>query len=252
MALLGAIPFPKYYEQTTLEADGASDAEEAWFQSQPRFIHNESERFESRFVTLKIMEDNPSIFLKGSLSLSHPHTPSSSSNYYKNAIYLPVCRAVVCVSCVVCRAGMEGSSLGCWSSHGEGKVHFPSKAIEAQVLQQHLAPIRYVDDHNRPTETYVGPRRRLSSSQKLTVSLVVSCRRYPFNPNGSMQGIAALCSPDGRHMAIMPHPERTFLRWQWAWMPHEWKEETVPVSPWLHLFQNARRWCDDTTTPTQQ
>lgn len=187
MALLGAIPFPKYYEQTTLEADGASDAEEAWFQSQPRFIHNESERFESRFVTLKIMEDNPSIFLKG----------------------------------------MEGSSLGCWSSHGEGKVHFPSKAIEEQVLQQHLAPIRYVDDHNRPTET------------------------YPFNPNGSMQGIAALCSPDGRHMAIMPHPERTFLRWQWAWMPHEWKEETVPVSPWLHLFQNARRWCDDTTA-TQQ
>jgi phosphoribosylformylglycinamidine synthase len=66
-----------------------------------------------------------------------------------------------------------------------------------------------------------------------------------------MQGIAALCSPDGRHMAIMPHPERTFLRWQWAWMPHEWKEETVPVSPWLHLFQNARRWCD-ITTATQQ
>jgi phosphoribosylformylglycinamidine (FGAM) synthase-like amidotransferase family enzyme len=75
MALLGAIPFPKYYEQTTTpEADGASDAEEAWFQSQPRFIHNESERFESRFVTLKIMEDNPSIFLKGSLSLTHTRT----------------------------------------------------------------------------------------------------------------------------------------------------------------------------------
>jgi phosphoribosylformylglycinamidine synthase len=53
-------------------------------------------------------------------------------------------------------------------------------------------------------------------------------------------------------MAIMPHPERTFLRWQWAWMPHEWKAETVPVSPWLHIFQNARRWCDDTASLHQQ
>jgi phosphoribosylformylglycinamidine (FGAM) synthase-like amidotransferase family enzyme len=69
MALLGAIPFPKY--EQTLEVDG-SDAEEAWFQSQPRFIHNESERFESRFVTLKIMEDNPSIFLKGTLLATLP------------------------------------------------------------------------------------------------------------------------------------------------------------------------------------
>ena len=25
--------------------------------------------------------------------------------------------------------------------------------------------------------------------------------RYPFNPNGSANGIAALCSPDGRHLA---------------------------------------------------
>ena len=39
---------------------------------------------------------------------------------------------------------------------------------------------------------------------------------YPFNPNGSVNGIAALCSPDGRHLAIMPHPERTFLKWNWA------------------------------------
>jgi len=178
MALLGVVPFSKFERDQTQRPD----EEEAWFQSQPRFIHNESGRFESRFVTLKIMEGNPSIFLKG----------------------------------------MEGSSLGCWSSHGEGMVYFPDKSTKTRVLQQHLAPIRYVDDHNRPTES------------------------YPLNPNGSPEGIAALCSPDGRHLAIMPHPERTFMKWQWAWMPHE-MQKTVPVSPWLNIFQNARRWCDETT-----
>ena len=66
MALLGAIPFPKFDRET--QGD-----EEEWFKEQPRFIHNESERFESRFVTLKIMPDSPSIFLKGKPVL--PRTP---------------------------------------------------------------------------------------------------------------------------------------------------------------------------------
>ena len=45
---------------------------------------------------------------------------------------------------------------------------------------------------------------------------------YPFNPNGSPEGIAALTSPDGRHLALMPHPERCFLTWQnpWCETPH--------------------------------
>ena len=53
---------------------------------------------------------------------------------------------------------------------------------------------------------------------------------YPFNPNGSVNGIAALCTPDGRHLAIMPHPERTFLKWNWAWMPEEWKKGTQGIA----------------------
>lgn len=61
MALLGAVPFPKY--EIDFDTDPGKD--EKWFQSQPRFIHNESERFESRFVTLQVTEGNPSIFLRG-------------------------------------------------------------------------------------------------------------------------------------------------------------------------------------------
>jgi len=145
---------------------------------QPRFIHNRSGRFESRFSALTIMA-SPSIMFKG----------------------------------------MEGSTLGVWVAHGEGRVYFPDESICTQVLSQNLAPARYVDD-NRTITT-----------------------KYPFNPNGSPDGIAALCSPDGRHLAIMPHPERAFLKWQWAWMPEQWKKD-LKASPWLRMFQNAREWCE--------
>jgi phosphoribosylformylglycinamidine synthase len=65
---------------------------------------------------------------------------------------------------------------------------------------------------------------------------------YPFNPNGSPSGMAGLCSYDGRHLAIMPHPERSFLKWQWPWMPEN--IQALEASPWLKMFQNAREWCD--------
>ncbi len=143
----------------------------------PRFIHNKSGRFESRFPTVHILP-SPSIMLKG----------------------------------------MEGSSLGVWVAHGEGRLYFPEKEIMEEILKREIAPIRFVDEEGEFTET------------------------YPFNPNGSPFGITALCSPDGRHLAMMPHPERTFLKWQWPYMPEEWRKN-LGVSPWLKMFQNAIKWC---------
>ena len=144
---------------------------------QPRFIHNRSGRFESRFSTVKILK-GPAIMLQG----------------------------------------MEGASLGIWVAHGEGMAYFPDKAVYHEA-EFGLAPVRYVDDENRITET------------------------YPFNPNGSPAGIAGLCSPDGRHLAMMPHPERVVLPWQWGWMPEQMKRN-LAASPWLRMFQNAREWCE--------
>lgn len=113
--------------------------------------------------------------------------------------------------------GMADSVLGVWVAHGEGQVHFPDPTMLAETGG--LSPIRFVDDQGKMTE------------------------EYPFNPNGSINGITSLCSPDGRHLAMMPHPERAFLKWQWPWMPEQWKQE-LKVSPWLKMFQNAREWCD--------
>uniref|UniRef100_K7GDK9 phosphoribosylformylglycinamidine synthase n=1 Tax=Pelodiscus sinensis TaxID=13735 RepID=K7GDK9_PELSI len=107
--------------------------------------------------------------------------------------------------------GMAGSTLGIWVAHGEGRMRFRSPEVLAAVTSGHLAPLRYVDDQGQPT------------------------LEYPLNPNGSPQGIAGLCSPDGRHLAMMPHPERCVLPWQWAWMPSGWRR-TMEVSPWLRMW----------------
>lgn len=116
--------------------------------------------------------------------------------------------------------GMEGSSLGVWVSHGEGRFHFPDQAVYDEIKAKNLGPLRYVNDTNQITE------------------------EYPFNPNGSPDGLGGLCSEDGRHLAIMPHPERVFTTWQWPWTPGEWKH--LKAGPWLQMFQNARIFCDVT------
>jgi phosphoribosylformylglycinamidine synthase len=114
-------------------------------------------------------------------------------------------------------AGMEGSVLGIWVAHGEGQLHFPDASIRTHIEAEQLAPLAYVDPTGVPTEW------------------------YPYNPNGSAEGWTALCSPDGRHLAMMPHPERCFLPWQLPYIPPALRG--MEVAPWFRLFQNANDWC---------
>jgi phosphoribosylformylglycinamidine synthase len=145
-------------------------------ESQPRFVRNVSGRFESRWVTAKVLESK-AMMLKG----------------------------------------MEGLVFGIHVDHGEGRLHFPDPSILKKATDGMMLPMAYVDDDSQPTE------------------------RYPFNPNGSPGGLAGLCSPDGRHLAIMPHPERTFLPWQCHYLPPGMKG--LVVTPWLQMFRNAYEWC---------
>jgi phosphoribosylformylglycinamidine synthase len=154
---------------------------------QPRFVQNVSGRFESRWVTVKILE-SPAIMFKG----------------------------------------MTGSTLGIWVAHGEGRLHFPGPTLMDEVIVKKLVPVVFVDDEGRVDG-------KISES-------------YPFNPNGSPFGMAGLCSPDGRHLAMMPHPERSFLKWQWPWLPG-YLNDGVRESPWIQMFQNAREWCDGVKEP---
>ena len=118
--------------------------------------------------------------------------------------------------------GMEGSTLGIWVAHGEGQIQFRSDSVLQNIKAKKLIPLCYVDDEGIPTT------------------------RYPLNPNGSPEGIAGLCSTDGRHLAMMPHPERCTLLWQWPWMPLDWRN-SLEASPWLQMFHNAYKWCVETS-----
>ena len=97
---------------------------------------------------------------------------------------------------------------------------FKNEAILNSV-QSGLVPLHYVDDNGDPTT------------------------KYPMNPNGSVDGIAGVCSPDGRHLAMMPHPERSTRMWQWPWMPTDWEQQydKAGMSPWAKMFTNAYDWC---------
>lgn len=125
--------------------------------------------------------------------------------------------------------GMEGSSLGVWVAHGEGKAYFPNPKHYEWVEKNSLAPLRYVDDKNNITQ------------------------QYPLNPNGSPNGIAAVCSVDGRHLAMMPHPERCFLQWQLPYTNFSASRYDISdrvdgdllLAPWIKLFHNALNFCQE-------
>ena len=100
---------------------------------------------------------------------------------------------------------LSGSKLGIWVAHGEGKFSFPAGMDNVVVAA------RYTYD------------------------------AYPANPNGSPAGIAGVCSTDGRHLAMMPHPERCLRPWNWAHYPAELRSQEI--TPWIEMFINARVWC---------
>ena len=113
-------------------------------------------------------------------------------------------------------AGMAGSYLPVAVAHGEGHAEFDSPAAAAACAASGLVACRFVNHDG---------------------SLATS---YPFNPNGSPFGIAALSNADGRVTIIMPHPERSFRYVQNSWRP----EGCGEYSGWMRMFRNARRFVD--------
>jgi phosphoribosylformylglycinamidine synthase len=99
---------------------------------------------------------------------------------------------------------LAGTRLGVWTAHGEGKFNFPYGEEEYHI------PAKF---------SYHG---------------------YPGNTNGSQYDAACIASPDGRHLAIMPHLEDSVLPWQWAHYPGDRKNDEV--TPWIEAFVNAKTW----------
>lgn len=117
---------------------------------------------------------------------------------------------------------MEDSVIGVWVAHGEGKFKI-EQSVEDET-ETRIA-LKYVSSKGEPTMD------------------------YPSNPNGSDQSTAGMCSKDGRHLAMMPHPERCTQLWQWPYLPPAWTEPStsINVSPWVQMFVNAYQFCKQTS-----
>ena len=110
--------------------------------------------------------------------------------------------------------GMAGSHLPVAVAHGEGFADFRRQGDVNHVARA----MRFVNNHGQATEA------------------------YPFNPNGSPDGLTAVTTADGRFTALMPHPERVTRNVMLSWHPTRWGEQDSggAFSPWMRFFQNAR------------
>lgn len=99
---------------------------------------------------------------------------------------------------------LVGTRLGVWVAHGEGRFDLPYEESRYHI------PLKWGYDE------------------------------YPGNPNGSIYSTAGLCSEDGRHLVMMPHPERAVFPWNWPYYPENQKEDEI--SPWVEAFVNAQNW----------
>lgn len=113
---------------------------------------------------------------------------------------------------------MKGSKFPIAVAHGEGRASFKSKESLDIMANSGLTAVRYVDNYGNVTE------------------------KYPFNPNGSPNGIAGIRTPNGRVLAMMPHPERCVRLESNSWYPPSEAKDWESYGPWIRLFRNARKW----------
>jgi len=100
---------------------------------------------------------------------------------------------------------LSGQRLGVWIAHGEGKFSLPG------------------------------------DKSNYNFAMNYSYEAYPGNPNGSDYSAAGIASKDGRHLAMMPHIERSLKPWNW---PHYPSDRSDDFTPWLEAFINARKWVE--------
>ena len=102
----------------------------------------------------------------------------------------------------------QNTNLGIWSAHGEGKFVLPGKETDYNIIGKYAK------------------------------------NSFPSNPNGSDFNTAILANKDGRHIAMMPHLERSIFPWNWGFYPD--KKNAHNISPWIQAFKNAYEWLKST------
>ncbi|KAJ6536647.1 PurM, N-terminal-like protein [Mycena sp. CBHHK59/15] len=96
-------------------------------------------------------------------------------------------------------------------TRSSGRASFADPARQQSLEAKGLIALRYVDSHGAPTEV-----------------------------PGGLTGVQ---TPDGRVLALMPHPERVVALESNSWYPATLADEWKNIGPWFQIFQNARKWC---------
>ena len=177
----------------------------------PRFVQNRSERFEARFVSVKI-EKSPSVLFAGMEGSVIPIPTAHGEGY---AEFTDAAAARACSeSGLVCARFVDNKQAFALAQS--------SCVVEAQSC---------------PFDGLRAPSRSRGCAQALPPGPVCT-EVYPLNPNGSPLGMTAFTTAAGRVTIIMPHPERVFRTAAMSWHPDGWGED----SPWMKLYYNARDW----------
>jgi phosphoribosylformylglycinamidine synthase len=119
---------------------------------------------------------------------------------------------------------LDSMNLGMWVAHAEGRFSM-SDDIAERLINMGRVPMVYSNSYGLNTTD------------------------YPHNPNGSTRGIASISSQNGRILAMIPQPERSFLNWQLPYIPNDIKTKlkNYIYSPWFNIFRNAYMWCNRTS-----
>jgi len=96
-------------------------------------------------------------------------------------------------------------------AHGEGKFIPKSKEILHSLKRNGQIIFQYVDEKGKMAG-------------------------YPYNPNGSVEGIAGICDLTGRVLGMMPHPERHILGTQ---HPRWTREGLKRFGDGVRIFKNG-------------
>jgi phosphoribosylformylglycinamidine synthase len=103
--------------------------------------------------------------------------------------------------------------------HGEGRFVPADAATLKRLEAEHLVALRYIDPATgKPT------------------------RKFPLNPNGSVNAIAGICDSTGRVFGLMPHPEAYLSPFNHPHWPRQKLDGTLPGKGLGgRIFDNAVR-----------
>ena len=141
-------------------------------------------------------------------------TYNDSGRFEDRWVYLKINRSSPCVF----TRGLYTSYLPV--RHGEGKFIVGNESVRTRLHAQSQIVMCYTrEDYGEATNA------------------------YPFNPNGSIDGIAGICDASGRMLGMMPHPEG-FLHY--TNHPRWTREHLSPEGMGVAIFRNAAEYVKQT------